>query len=48
MLSKTLGQKTVKRRVKEIEKHLGKNDLLHVIVDQNLHNGDGVSKPFIK
>lgn len=49
LLSKNLGQKTVKTRVKEMQNHSGKDGLLHVIVvDQNPRNGDGASKPFIK
>ena len=49
MLSKNLGQKTVKTREKKMQKNSGKGGLLHVIVvDQNPHNGDGASKPFIK
>lgn len=48
MLSKNLGQKTVKTKVREIQKHSGQNGLLHVIVvDQNPHNRDGAIKPFI-
>ena len=49
MLSKTLGQKTVKTRIREIQKHSGKDGILHVIVvDQNPHNADGAGKPFTK
>lgn len=49
MLSKNLGQKTVKARVREIQKHSGQNALLHVIVvDQNPHKRDGATKAFIK
>lgn len=48
MLSKTLGWKTVKTRVREIQKHSGKDGVLHVIVvDQNPYNADGAGKPSI-
>lgn len=37
MLSKNLGQKRVKTRVRETQKHSGQNALLRVIVvDQNI------------
>ena len=49
MLSKNVGQKTVKTRVREIQKHSGQNALLHIIVvDQNPRNRDGAGKPFTK
>lgn len=48
MLFKNLGQKTVKTRVREIQKHSGQNALLNVIVDQNPHNTDEAAKAFLK
>lgn len=49
MLSKKVGQKTVKTRVREIQKHSGQNALLHVIVvDQNPHNRDWSRKTLYK